>query len=473
MRIRQDVYALPAGDAALDWYERAVGRMKSLPLTDPRSWGYQGAVHGTIIPLTASTTGFWAECQHGSSFFLPWHRMYLLHFERIVAQHIVDLGGPADWSLPYWNYTTSVPKTLQLPPQFRSPLKADGTPNNLYEAQRASAANAGRAILGSRDVSLNCLLTPGTIAPGGFFGGAAAAHAGSMTGALELTPHNNIHNRVGGVSGLMADPDYAALDPIFWLHHSNIDRLWEVWLDCDPAHGNLSSAYWLTGVPFKFHDTKGAVVIMRSIDVLNLRAPQLDYQYANMACPAPFRVGGAPRVAVAGGAGPIGGGPIMSQPDLVGATSTAVRLADQIQHVMVPTPVTPRAFSIAAGRKFAPTARSRQLVQRATLHLEHVTSSDTAPTYDVFLNLPLGADTDKSDDRFVGRVSMFGIKQASDPRGNHGGGGQNFALDITELYHRLDENNEIDPANLKVTFVPVDPVANSQVTVGRVSLYFA
>ena len=44
-----------------------------------------------------------------------------------------------------------------------------------------------------------------------------------------------VHVLVGGsdpnsnLPGLMSDPDTAGLDPIFWLHHANIDRLWEVW----------------------------------------------------------------------------------------------------------------------------------------------------------------------------------------------------------------------------------------------------
>ncbi|MGH7136216.1 MAG: hypothetical protein ACREHD_10785 [Pirellulales bacterium] len=164
----------------------------------------------------------------------------------------------------------------------------------------------------------------------------------------------------------------------------------------------------------------------------------------------------------------------LPQPDLVGATHIAVQLDARMQHVTVPTPITPRAFRRAASNiTFPATAKARQIVQRVTLHLEQVTSTSTAPTYDVFINLPDGADTDTSDDYFVGRVAMFGIKQASDPNGQHGGGGQNFAFDITELYHQLDDKNLIDPAKLKVTFVPVDPVAGPQVTVGRVSLYFA
>jgi hypothetical protein len=119
------------------------------------------------------------------------------------------------------------------------------------------------------------------------------------------------------------------------------------------------------------------------------------------------------------------------------------------------------------------TATAKQLVQHVTLHLEQVTSTDVAPTYDVFLNVPPGEDPDKHEDRFVARVAMFGIKQASDPRGSHGGGGQNFAFDITELYHHLADLGEIDPKNLRVSFVPVSPIGKPEVTVGRISLYFA
>jgi tyrosinase len=96
-----------------------------------------------------------------------------------------------------------------------------------------------------------------------------------------------------------------------------------------------------------------------------------------------------------------------------------------------------------------------------------------APTYDVFLNVPEGDDPNDHEDRFVARVAMFGIKQASDPRGAHGGGGQNFAFDITRLYHHLADQGEIDPKEVRVSFVPVSPIGTPSVIVGRVSLYFA
>ena len=142
--------------------------------------------------------------------------------------------------------------------------------------------------------------------------------------------------------------------------------------------------------------------------------------------------------------------------------------------VTVPTPVTPHAFRSAIERRaIAATATARQLVQHVTLQLEQVTSSDVAPTYDVFLNVPPGQDPNKHEDRFVARVAMFGIRQASDPRGSHGGGGQNFAFDITKLYYHLADLGQIDPKELRVSFVPVSPIGIPSVTVGRVSLYFA
>ncbi|KAJ9615738.1 hypothetical protein H2200_001815 [Cladophialophora chaetospira] len=40
--------------------------------------------------------------------------------------------------------------------------------------------------------------------------------------------HNSIHNSVGGY-GHMEYPEVAAFDPVFWLHHANVDRLFAMW----------------------------------------------------------------------------------------------------------------------------------------------------------------------------------------------------------------------------------------------------
>jgi hypothetical protein len=44
------------------------------------------------------------------------------------------------------------------------------------------------------------------------------------------TPHNSIHDIIGGDGGNMSDISISAFDPIFWLHHSNMDRFFYNWL---------------------------------------------------------------------------------------------------------------------------------------------------------------------------------------------------------------------------------------------------
>jgi tyrosinase len=52
---------------------------------------------------------------------------------------------------------------------------------------------------------------------------------------LEGQPHNTVHNYIGGAGPLNYGPfgnmtnNLSPIDPIFFLHHSNMDRLWDVW----------------------------------------------------------------------------------------------------------------------------------------------------------------------------------------------------------------------------------------------------
>ncbi len=118
VRVRKNVLTLGNPGDDLDWYGKAVAALKNLPITDPTSWRYQGAVHGypgqrhdpfavrgESLPSAADQRTFWNQCQHQTWFFLPWHRNYLACFEEIVAASVVKLGGPPAWALPYWNYS--------------------------------------------------------------------------------------------------------------------------------------------------------------------------------------------------------------------------------------------------------------------------------------------------------------------------------------------------------------------------------
>lgn len=44
--------------------------------------------------------------------------------------------------------------------------------------------------------------------------------------------HNNVHGWVGGAMGVVP---VAAYDPVFWAHHTNIDRIWYLWQVAHPG----------------------------------------------------------------------------------------------------------------------------------------------------------------------------------------------------------------------------------------------
>lgn len=46
--------------------------------------------------------------------------------------------------------------------------------------------------------------------------------------------HDDIHGRTGGSGGHMSSLDVSAMDPIFWLHHCAVDRLWAIWGALNP-----------------------------------------------------------------------------------------------------------------------------------------------------------------------------------------------------------------------------------------------
>src|SRR4051794_27495483 len=133
MGIRRDVWGLgaPWNDTLL-WYARGVRELQGRALNEKTSWRYLAAMHGfdralwtrlgylrrsDRLPSRAERATYWQQCQHQTWYFLPWHRGYLLSFETIVTAAIVGLGGPADWALPYWNYSdTTNPLALDIPP---------------------------------------------------------------------------------------------------------------------------------------------------------------------------------------------------------------------------------------------------------------------------------------------------------------------------------------------------------------------
>lgn len=316
-RVRTEIHALgPTWNDTVLWYAKAVEALNARALTDKTSWLYMAAIHGfdaglwrsfnligqgAALPPTAEQDTYWNQCQHQTWYFLPWHRAYLMTFEDVLRAWITaQPGAPADWALPYWNYSAAAsaanPNPLNLPDAFTQAQLPDGTDNPLRIQARYGAGVA------ARDANLAPALLDDTFVGAGESGGAPGfggpettfSHAGDDGGRLEDEPHNLVHVDVGGQDangegGLMSDPRTAAADPIFWLHHANIDRLWQVWLDRAPATNvNPTSADWLNGPAdqtFHLYDGTGADRPSNPTDVINLVGTV--YSYDDVSDPLP------------------------------------------------------------------------------------------------------------------------------------------------------------------------------------------
>jgi tyrosinase len=474
VRTRHDAWKLSHWDPILLWYARAVREMQARPITDPTSWRYQAAIHdyvpgnvpggdpfatpGEPLPSQADRTRFWRQCQHFSWFFLPWHRMYLFYFEQIVANTIVQLGGPDGWALPYWNYSDSTnPDSRKIPSAFRDATLPDGTPNALRITQRASGNN-GDDVGFSEDVDLlECLQEPQFVAqaPGGSpgFGGAETgfSHTGTFAamGQLERLPHGSMHGQVGGFMGRFHT---AALDPLFWLHHANIDRLWEVWRRRNNSHTNPTQAEWLTGVPFDFNDGLGTVVTHTSNQVVDTETVPLEYVYEDTSDPFPFEAAVLPMT--------------RRPAEMIGASEQPVTLTGRpaVAELAVTAPTGPGRAAEAAGDA------------RMYLNLENITGTGDPVSYAVYLNVPEGARPEDHPERFAGVLPMFGVAEASQADDRHPGSGLHYALEVGRIVRELAARGEWNPARVRVTFVPrttsaLEAAAERPIRVGRVSVY--
>ncbi len=483
IRIRQDVWKLSNEDPwhpVLLWYARAVAAMQGRAITDPTSWRYQAAIHehfpandplavsGETLPSLSEQATFWTQCQHDSWFFFPFHRAYLLYFERIVAEAVRQLGGPADWALPYWNYSDATNKDARrLPPAFYASTLPDGTTNPLRiykqtlgtetDIPRSPNANKGLDIATASDVDLSCLLKPqfASSSIGGQvgFGGPRTwfNHNNGHAGACESRPHGTMHVAVGGPKGWMSSSfTTAGLDPLFWVHHCNIDRLWEVWLRRS-ANANPGEPGWRSILTMYFHDADGKAVGVKSEQLADTTAPLLGYEYEDVSDPFP---------GVVTPAAPDPG----AVPEMVGATSAPIVLGASRVTVQ-----------FATTAPLGPAAKSPS--PSVHLNLENITAAE-GPTesYLVYVNLPAGIGPEDRPDLEAGIIPLFGVVEASREDRGHRGDGLHYSIDVTSLLRTAEWN----PNSLQVTFVPherpgVDRagVGVKTVTVGRVSLYYS
>lgn len=482
--VRQDVATLgPGWNKTLLNYALAMHELDKLPISNRNSWKFLGAIHGfdqpqwidvgllkptDPIPADLINDTYGSQCQHGSWFFLSWHRGYLSAFEAIVAAKVKELTGD-DWALPYWNYLDDTnPDARHVPDAFLADTLPNGTPNPLKKYPR----RPGLTVLqpGPRDAfSLVAQAEDdflvgkdGSIGYGGGITGDFIQFE-RWTGDLESNPHNTVHRLVGGNNGFMADPNLAGLDAIFWLHHCSVDRLWQAWMTTS-GKTMVRDPRWMDGPAdrtFIMPALGGGDPGMEFTGRDTLRGGKLEPTYDNLTKGTGL-VPGA--VAVAR----VGMGPSDQQKvEPIGANATVVSVGATAARTQVNLePGATRAGVAAMGA-----TESGKEVARFYLALESVRGSAPSPLLEIYVNLPDGADPLAHPELHAGSLTLFGLNVASRPDGSHGGNGLGYTIDITDLAGRLEQAGNFDPNHLRVTLVPGEQITDDKpVTVDKISV---
>lgn len=210
LRIRRR-WTSNAKDDAQQKFIKAVSWLKAnddkiFAPTDPRSW--------LAWKKLASVHAQSAE--QGNWFFLPWHRLFLRYFEAACRFALQD----ENFALPYWDWTED-PSVF--PEFFENDLLSAN--RDWKKSDRLPVEFMGAGML-SRILAIDEFFAFHSGAPANL-----AANYPRMTGLLEGASHHRLRNAIAGdMSGLSA-----ANDPLFWLHHANIDRIWSLWALMHPA----------------------------------------------------------------------------------------------------------------------------------------------------------------------------------------------------------------------------------------------
>lgn len=404
---------------------------------DPNSWTYWVDIHQT-------------RCPHGIAYFLGWHRGFCYYLEKRLR----IVSGDSGLVLPYWDYYANP----NLPAEFTNPSSS----NPLY-VERVNT-NVKPAL--SMDPFASYIIN--------FQEGKSDAFEPSV----EYMPHNTLHNIIGGAMADMQSP----IDPIFWLHHANVDRLWVAWVAA--AGGRKmpakTTSYWSGSYTYtsalklartQTYDTRTNLAYYYQNEKFPTALPALaagessafaESSVATKAAPAPAPAVGTFR---------------LSQPRATGDGSFAVAGALQVElderSVSVQLPV-----SSEYGQSIAKIARGNPASVRGTalkytaidvvLDNVQLTANGAAGGYfyKVNMNLP-AARNGSSGPRtvLIGTLGPFQIRAAE-----HHGARAQLRYRVTKW---LKDVSVIDLGMVTVSFVRVDgerSPAGSALSVGEVRM---
>ncbi|KAK6934287.1 Polyphenol oxidase, central domain [Dillenia turbinata] len=288
MRVRRPAHKLDPEYVAK--FEEAVARMKALPPNDPWNFMQQATIHCAYCNGAYDQVGFHPPVSlqvHGSWLFLPFHRLYLYFYERILGKLI----GDPNFALPYWNWDS--PEGMRMPKIYLNPSSP------LYNPMRNKSHYAAlfdykyavgdpnpepsreEHIITHNLHHLHRLFKESERSPKLFMGKPVVAGEevpSNASGNLE-----NLHNIVHSWTGTSEEPYYdmgdfftAARDIVFFGHHANVDRLWDIYNGFRGHIPEFKQEDWFEA-SFIFYDENRQVVRCKVKDCLTPQ--QLRYSY--------------------------------------------------------------------------------------------------------------------------------------------------------------------------------------------------
>lgn len=272
LRTRRSVNTMSLDDPDLSTYRDFVGIMRARSPKDRVSWVGFANQHGD--------ENAFKFCPHGDWYFLPWHRGFVEMYEKAAAA----LTRNPQFAMPYWDWTG----LRELPAAFTD-TQYKGKPNPLRVPGLGDDPQLFRNALNGANALTDAIVGPdvmrqiyaetvyeafGTTRPQGqdSLDPKWVPGGGGFQGVLESTPHNNVHTHLGGYMPNSNSPR----DPIFMMHHTNIDRIWASWNAL--GRRNSSDPLWLD-MPFtnNYIAPDGTLYTKKVSDVLDTAA--LGYTY--------------------------------------------------------------------------------------------------------------------------------------------------------------------------------------------------
>lgn len=209
-----------------------------------------------VIETYVSTHNSSTYVRHNVIDFLPWHRMFLYYFE--LELKASGVTGASNIAIPYWGWETPGDWTSS------SPLFSSGS-NNLglfgYPIPAGTFTRSfGAPVTQPTSTELDDLSTSYLL-----FGTNYASEQNTrFWPRLEAEYHNTYHWFVGGS---MNNVTISPRDPIFYQHHSYVDKIWQDWHNKNGSSSVSNQSVLLNTVPGKPQITRGETLDSRSLKV--------------------------------------------------------------------------------------------------------------------------------------------------------------------------------------------------------------